>query len=75
MTLNLRGILLCFQAISGLNINLNKSESVNLGGCSDIDMLANLFACRTTSLPIKYLGVPLGFKFKVPNFEVTTTTS
>lgn len=31
IVMNLRAILLCFQAVSGLNINLEKSEMVRIG--------------------------------------------
>lgn len=37
---------------------------MNLGGCSNINLLATLLGCKTISLSIKHLGVSLGSKFK-----------
>lgn len=64
MVLNIMGILLCFQAVSGLNINLNKSELVRLGEGRDWGSLASVLDCRTMELLIKYLGFPLCFSHK-----------
>jgi len=61
---HLRCIFLCFEAASGLRINLGKSEIVPIGAVEDIDRLAHLLGCRVTSLPLTYLGLPLGASFK-----------
>jgi hypothetical protein len=45
----LRVLLLCFEVVSVLKFNLAKS----------------LLGCRTSSLPLKYLGMPLGKLEKV----------
>jgi hypothetical protein len=57
---NLKFILLCFQAMSGLKINLNKSE-VMLLGCPFIEQLrmANMLNYKLGSFPIKNLGIPI----------------
>jgi hypothetical protein len=47
---HLRCIFLCFEAASGLRINLEKSEIVPIGGVED--------------LPMTYLGLPLGASYK-----------
>lgn len=59
----LRCILACFQAVSGLKINLHKSELVILGaGDDDMGYLNATLNCRSSNLPINYLGAPLGAK-------------
>ncbi|KAG6713315.1 hypothetical protein I3842_05G145000 [Carya illinoinensis] len=61
---SLKAILLCFEAISGLKINLDKTEMVAVGDVSNISRLANILGCVVSSLPMKYLGLPLGASFK-----------
>lgn len=65
--LHLKCILLCFQLISGLKINLRKSELVRIGDRSDEKTLAGVLGCGMATLPIKYLGLPLGAKYKDVN--------
>ena len=47
-----------------LKINLGKSELVPVGLVHNIDLLLVVLGCKQGSLPIKYLGLPLGAKFK-----------
>jgi hypothetical protein len=61
---HLRCIFLGFEAASGLRINLGKSEIVLIGGVEDVERLANLLGCRVASLPMTYLGLPLGASYK-----------
>jgi hypothetical protein len=61
---HLRCIFLCFEAASGLRINLEKSEIVPIGEVEDVERLANLLGCRVASLPMTYLGLPLGASYK-----------
>lgn len=63
-TRHLRCIFLCFETVSGLRINLGKSEIVPIGGVEDVERLANLLGCRVASLPMTYLGLPLGASYK-----------
>ncbi len=37
---------------------------VPVGDVTDIEGLANILGCKTASLPMQYLGLPLGAKFK-----------
>ena len=53
---NLRCLFLCFEAASGLKINLSKSEIVLIGDVGDVEGLTSILGCRVASLPIKYLG-------------------
>jgi hypothetical protein len=57
---NLRCLFLCFEAASGLKINLSKSEIVPIGEVQDVGLLASVFGCRVVGLHMKYLGLPLG---------------
>ena len=61
---NLRTILAKFEGVSGLHINLEKSELVLVGGVHNLTALVGLLECGQSSLPLKYLGLPLGAKFK-----------
>ena len=54
----------CFQAFIGLKVNVGKSEIVPVGEVNNLDALANILQCRVGSLPMKYLGMPLGTSFK-----------
>nr|XP_023880741.1 uncharacterized protein LOC111993115 [Quercus suber] len=60
----LRKILASFEAVSGLHINLAKSELVPVGEVTNMGELVALLGCRQSSLPMTYLGLPLGAKFK-----------
>jgi hypothetical protein len=57
---NLRCTFLCFEAVSGLRINLGKSELVPTGEVVDVESLAYILGSRIVSLPMTYLGMPLG---------------
>ena len=48
----------------GLKINLGKSELVVVGLVHNIDLLLLVLGCKQGSLRMKYLGLPLGAKFK-----------
>jgi hypothetical protein len=61
---NLRSLFLCFEAVSGLKINLAKSELVLVGNVDNVTGLAGILGCGVMSLPLKYLGLPLGASYK-----------
>ena len=50
--------------MSGLHINLVKSELVPVGEVLNMGELVALLGCRQSSLPMTYLGLPLGAKLK-----------
>ena len=60
---NLRAILARFEGVSGFRINLGKSELVPVGGVHNLEALVGLLGCGQSSLPLKYLNLPLGAKF------------
>jgi hypothetical protein len=47
-----------------LKINLAKSEIVPINDVGDVGGLAHILGCRLSSLPMKYLGLPLGASYK-----------
>ena len=55
---------LCFEAVSGLRINLAKLELVPIGNVNNVEGLVNILRCRVSSVPLKYLGLSLGASFK-----------
>jgi hypothetical protein len=58
-------LLVCFEAVSGLKVNLSKSTLALVGSLDDVDQLASHLGCGTIDLPLKYLGLPLGASFKL----------
>ena len=60
--LNLSWILLYFEALSGLRINLDKSIILPVGNVDNLNQLACELGCRVGSLPSSYLRLPLGSK-------------
>ena len=54
-----------FEVVSGLKINLNKSEILPIGPVANMEELASELGCKVGSLPTTYLGLPLGAKHKV----------
>jgi hypothetical protein len=52
-------LLLCFEAVLGLKINLSKSVIVPMGEVGDMEGLLSIFGCGVESLPLTYLGLPL----------------
>jgi hypothetical protein len=65
--LNLRCLLLCFEAVLGLKINLSKSVIVPIGEVEDVEGLSSILGCGVELLPLTYLGLPLGAPYKDPS--------
>ena len=61
---NLRCILIWFQAVSGLRVNLSKSSILPVGHVDNVQILAGVLGSKIDSFPLNYLGLPLGAKFK-----------
>ena len=57
-------ILMWFEAMSGLKINLTKSEIIPIGPVNNLVDLATELGCNIGSFPTSYLGLPLGAKHK-----------
>ena len=58
--LHIRKVLSCFEAVTGLRVNLSKSEMVHVGMVDGMPSLADILCCRIGALPMSYLGMPLG---------------
>ncbi|XP_050252211.1 uncharacterized protein LOC126698794 [Quercus robur] len=61
---SLRRILARFEVVSRLKINFLKSELVPIGIVPNMEELVEILGCRQPSLPLKYLGLPLGATHK-----------
>ena len=46
-------IVLCFEAVSRLRVNLGKSELVAIGEVDNNGELANILGCNVAALPMK----------------------
>ena len=53
-------LLMWFVAISGLRINLSKSELIPIGRVDNLEDLASALGRKEGALPTTYLGLPLG---------------
>lgn len=60
----LRVLFLCFEAASGLKMNLDKSKLVLVGHVDNVTRLADILEYKVSFLPRKYLGLPLGASLK-----------
>jgi hypothetical protein len=45
-------------------VNLSKSKVIPIGIVGNVQRLASLLGCRVSALPITYLGLPLGARYK-----------
>jgi hypothetical protein len=50
--------------VSSLKTNLAKLELVSVGYVDNIAGLVGILGCGVASLPLKYLGLPLGASYK-----------
>lgn len=58
---NLRLVLLCFERISGLRVDMDKCKAAGLNlNEGDLDVYSRILCCEKEEWPIKYLGLPLG---------------
>ncbi|XP_016168179.1 uncharacterized protein LOC107610679 [Arachis ipaensis] len=58
---NYKRLLRCFELMSGLSINFEKSSLIPIN-CEEqwIRNMCQLLGCKGETLPVKYLGIPLG---------------
>ncbi|KAF5944253.1 hypothetical protein HYC85_018330 [Camellia sinensis] len=52
------------KAVSGLRINLSKSELILVGEVGRLPVLAVVLGCMVSALPVSYLGFPSGATYK-----------
>ena len=60
----LKRILLLFEVLSSLRINLDKSSIIPVGDMESPKVLAQELGCKVNLLPTTYLGLPLGTRHK-----------
>jgi hypothetical protein len=60
---NLKFLLFCYEVVSRMKINYNKSEVFTLG-ISEVkdEEIASAFNCKLGHFPMKYLGLPISYK-------------
>ncbi|GKD71182.1 RNA-directed DNA polymerase, eukaryota, reverse transcriptase zinc-binding domain protein [Tanacetum coccineum] len=59
---NLICMLRCFFLVSGLKINVYKSKVIGIGvSDEEFSCMANVIGCGVAKLPLKYLGVLIGY--------------
>ena len=62
--LYIRIVLIFFEAITGLKVNVGKSEIVLVGDVRNLNALARTLCCKVGTLPMRYLRIPLGAHYK-----------
>jgi hypothetical protein len=60
----IRLVLTYFEAVTGLRVNMSKSEMVPVGDVPNLSILADIMCCCIREFPMTYLGMPLGASFK-----------
>jgi hypothetical protein len=61
--LNMKLILCFLEQLLGLKINFHKSEVFYFGKAKGVeDQYRTLFGCESSTLPFKYLGIPIHFR-------------
>ena len=60
-------LLLSFQVIIGLKVNVYKSEMVPIGEVVNVQILAEILDCKVGYLPMSYLGMLLGASHNSPS--------
>ena len=63
-------VLIWFKVVFGLKVNLGKSKLVAVGAVQNFDLLVVVLGYKQGSLPMKYLGLPLGIR-NLRTFNVT----
>ena len=60
-------LLLCFQVVTCLKVNVAKSEMIPIGEVNNVHALAKILGCRVGALPMTSLGMLLGASNKSPS--------
>jgi hypothetical protein len=61
-------LFVCYEVVSGLKVNIVNSILVPMRNVDNVVELASILGSGTSSLPLKYLGLPLGARFKAKYF-------
>ena len=62
---HLGALLVCFEVVASLKVNLSKLVLVPVGLLDNVGQLAGLLGCGFGEVPLKYLGLPLEASFKL----------
>ena len=57
---SIHALFVCFEAVLGLKVKMAKFVLVLVGTVGSVGDWAGILGCGTDSLPLKYLGLPLG---------------
>lgn len=60
----LRCVLGCFEVVSELHLNFEKTCLIAIGAVPNLDQLVADLGCQMGSLPLTYLGMPLRSLYK-----------
>lgn len=60
----LRALILCFEVIFRLKVNLGKSNVVQVGQVHNMDSMPSILGYKISHLPKKYLGLMFGAHYK-----------
>ena len=55
--------------MTSLKVNVAKSEMIPIGEVNNVHALAEILGCRVGTLPMTYLGMPLGAFHKAPSIK------
>ena len=58
-SLYIQMVLIFFEAITGLKVNVGKSEIVLVGDIRNLNGLTRTLRCKVGTLPMRYLDMPL----------------
>jgi hypothetical protein len=53
-----------FEAVSGLKVNLAKSELIPVGNIDLVGRLAEILGCGVSNMLVKYHSLPMGASYK-----------
>ena len=57
-------VLIYFEAITSLKVNVGKSEIAPISDVGNLNALAHTLCCKVGTLPMRCLGMPLGANYK-----------
>ena len=60
----MRIVLIFFEPITSLKVNVAKSEIVPIGDVGNLNGLARIFCYKVGTLPMRYSGMPLKAQYK-----------
>jgi len=63
-------LLLCFQVVANLKVNVQESEMVSLGEINNVHALAKILGCKIETLPMSYPGMLLGASHNLLQFGI-----